>query len=52
MDLFKEAGLPDGVINMVTVPGRVAGEVCFKHPELGVPMRDGGSFAFLRQASE
>jgi len=35
MDLFKEAGLPDGVINMVTVPGRVAGEVCFKHPELG-----------------
>lgn len=33
MELFREAGLPDGVINMVTVSGQTAGEVIFKHPE-------------------
>ena len=33
MDLFKEAGLPDGVINMVTVSGRVAGEAIFNHSD-------------------
>jgi 1-pyrroline-5-carboxylate dehydrogenase len=33
MDLFKAAGLPDGVINMVTVDGPVAGDVVFKHPD-------------------
>jgi 1-pyrroline-5-carboxylate dehydrogenase len=33
MDLFKEAGVPDGVINMVTAQGPVTGEVVFKHPE-------------------
>ncbi|MBM3911628.1 MAG: L-glutamate gamma-semialdehyde dehydrogenase [Sphingomonadales bacterium] len=33
MRLFKEAGLPDGVINMVPVPGPVAGEVIFRHPD-------------------
>ena len=33
MDLFKEAGLPDGVINMVTVSGQEAGEVIFSHPD-------------------
>jgi len=32
MELFKEAGLPDGVINMVTVEGPVAGDVVFNHP--------------------
>ncbi len=31
MELFKAAGLPDGVINMVTVDGPVAGDVVFKH---------------------
>jgi 1-pyrroline-5-carboxylate dehydrogenase len=31
MELFKAAGLPDGVINMVTVSGQVAGEVIFKN---------------------
>ncbi len=31
MELFKEAGLPDGVINMITVDGPVAGEVVFNH---------------------
>jgi 1-pyrroline-5-carboxylate dehydrogenase len=33
MELFKEAGLPDGVINMVTVSGQVAGDVIFKHKD-------------------
>lgn len=33
MDLFKEAGVPDGVINMVTVDGPVAGDVIFKHKD-------------------
>jgi 1-pyrroline-5-carboxylate dehydrogenase len=33
MDLFKEAGVPDGVINMVTVDGPVAGNVIFKHKD-------------------
>jgi 1-pyrroline-5-carboxylate dehydrogenase len=31
MELFKAAGLPDGVINMVTVSGQTAGEIIFKH---------------------
>lgn len=31
MKIFKEAGLPDGVINMITVDGPVAGDVVFKH---------------------
>jgi 1-pyrroline-5-carboxylate dehydrogenase len=33
MELFKAAGLPDGVINMVTVDGPDAGDVVFKHPD-------------------
>lgn len=32
MRLFKDAGLPDGVINLVYVSGPVAGEVIFAHP--------------------
>ena len=31
MELFKAAGLPDGVINMITVDGPEAGEVIFNH---------------------
>lgn len=31
MELFKAAGLPDGVINMVTVNGPTAGDVIFNH---------------------
>jgi len=34
MEVFREAGLPDGVINMVTCDGPEAGEVVFKHPDL------------------
>ena len=33
MELFREAGVPDGVINLVFVSGPDAGEVIFKHPD-------------------
>lgn len=33
MRILKEAGLPDGVINLVIVDGPVLGEVCFEHPD-------------------
>lgn len=33
MEVFMEAGLPDGVINLIFVPGSVAGDVIFSHPE-------------------
>jgi 1-pyrroline-5-carboxylate dehydrogenase len=33
MELLLEAGLPEGVINMVMVPGSVAGEMVFSHPD-------------------
>ena len=33
MDVLNEAGLPDGVINLIYVDGPVAGEVIFKHPD-------------------
>ncbi len=33
MEVFKEAGLPDGVINMVAVDGPVAGDVIFNHAD-------------------
>lgn len=33
MRIMKEAGLPDGVINLVYVEGSVLGNVCFTHPD-------------------
>jgi len=33
MQIFREAGLPDGVINLVYVSGPDAGEVIFNHPD-------------------
>ena len=33
MEVFKAAGLPDGVINLIYVSGPVVGEVIFKHPD-------------------
>ncbi|SDY50894.1 L-glutamate gamma-semialdehyde dehydrogenase [Hymenobacter psychrophilus] len=33
MELFKEAGVPDGVINLVYVDGPTAGNVIFQHPD-------------------
>lgn len=35
VDILKEAGLPDGVINLVFVSGPVAGDVIFNHPDFG-----------------
>lgn len=33
MEVFREAGVPDGVINLVFVDGPSAGEVIFNHPD-------------------
>jgi 1-pyrroline-5-carboxylate dehydrogenase len=33
MKLFMEAGMPNGVINLVFSGGKDVGEVCFKHPD-------------------
>jgi 1-pyrroline-5-carboxylate dehydrogenase len=33
MRIMKEAGLPDGVINLIYVDGPTIGEVCFNHPD-------------------
>ena len=33
MRIMKEAGLPDGVINLIYVEGPVLGNVCFTHPD-------------------
>ncbi|MDF1865990.1 MAG: L-glutamate gamma-semialdehyde dehydrogenase, partial [Saprospiraceae bacterium] len=35
MELFEEAGLPDGVINLVFVDGPTAGNVVFSNPDFG-----------------
>ena len=35
MRIMKEAGLPDGVINLIYVDGPTLGGVCFSHPEFG-----------------
>jgi 1-pyrroline-5-carboxylate dehydrogenase len=34
MDVFRAAGLPDGVINMVFAPGKEAADVALGHPDL------------------
>ncbi|GAB3944309.1 L-glutamate gamma-semialdehyde dehydrogenase [Spirosoma harenae] len=33
MEVLQEAGLPDGVINLIYIDGPVAGEVIFNHPD-------------------
>ncbi|MEL6538202.1 MAG: L-glutamate gamma-semialdehyde dehydrogenase [Bacteroidota bacterium] len=33
MEVLKEAGLPDGVINLIYVDGPVLGDVCFNHAD-------------------
>lgn len=33
MEVLTEAGLPDGVINLIYVDGPVAGEIIFQHPD-------------------
>ncbi len=46
MDIFKEAGLPDGVINLILVPGKTAGDVIFKHPHFAGLHFTGGTQTF------
>jgi 1-pyrroline-5-carboxylate dehydrogenase len=33
MEIFREAGVPDGVINLIYVDGPTTGDIIFKHPE-------------------
>lgn len=33
MEVFREAGVPDGVINLIYVDGPTVGEIIFKHPD-------------------
>ncbi|RYD57827.1 MAG: L-glutamate gamma-semialdehyde dehydrogenase [Sphingobacteriales bacterium] len=33
MEILKEAGLPDGVINLVYTDGPTVGRICFEHPD-------------------
>ncbi|MCL4105880.1 UNVERIFIED_CONTAM: hypothetical protein GTU68_012518 [Idotea baltica] len=33
MEIYREAGLPDGVINLIYVDGPTAGDVVFNHPD-------------------
>ncbi len=33
MDVLREAGLPDGVINLIYVDGPIAGDIIFNHPD-------------------
>ncbi len=33
MEIFEEAGLPDGVVNLIFTDGPVAGDIIFSHPD-------------------
>jgi 1-pyrroline-5-carboxylate dehydrogenase len=46
MRILKEAGLPDGVINLVYVSGADAGEVIFSHPDFAGIHFTGGTTTF------
>jgi 1-pyrroline-5-carboxylate dehydrogenase len=46
MQILKEAGLPDGVINLVHVSGPDAGEVIFNHKDFGGIHFTGGTAVF------
>ena len=35
MEVFREAGLPDGVINLIYVDGPIAGDIIFKNKDFG-----------------
>src|SRR5688572_10265404 len=48
MEIFMEAGLPDGVINLMYVEGQVAGEVIFNHPEFAGIHFTGSTGVFQR----
>ena len=46
MEVFKKAGLPDGVINLIYVDGPVAGAVVFKHPDFAALHFTGSTAVF------
>lgn len=46
MDIFMEAGLPPGVINLVFVDGPTVGKVCFSHPLFAAVHFTGSSGVF------
>ncbi|MDB3905943.1 L-glutamate gamma-semialdehyde dehydrogenase [Crocinitomicaceae bacterium] len=46
MELFEEAGVPKGVINMISVDGPVAGEVVFKHKDFAALHFTGSTAVF------
>lgn len=33
MEILREAGLPNGVINLVYAPGPMIGDICYEHPD-------------------
>jgi 1-pyrroline-5-carboxylate dehydrogenase len=48
MKVFREAGVPDGVINLVFVDGPTAGDVIFSHPDFAGIHFTGGTSTFQR----
>ena len=46
MRILKEAGLPDGVINLIYVSGPTLGKVCFSHPDFAGVHFTGGTNTF------
>jgi 1-pyrroline-5-carboxylate dehydrogenase len=48
MEVFKEAGVPDGVINLIYTDGPEAGDVIFNHPEFAA-LHFTGSTGVFRQ---
>jgi 1-pyrroline-5-carboxylate dehydrogenase len=48
MQLFKEAGIPDGVINFIPAPGGIIGDVVLKQPDLSGVHFTGSTGTFNR----
>jgi 1-pyrroline-5-carboxylate dehydrogenase len=46
MEVFREAGVPDGVINLILVSGPVAGDTIFSHPDFAGIHFTGGTAVF------
>ena len=46
MKILKEAGLPDGVVNLVVADGNVLGDVCFSHKDFAGVHFTGSSAVF------
>jgi len=48
MRILREAGLPDGVINLIYVDGPTLGNICFSHPDFGGVHFTGSTGVFNR----